>query len=367
MSCKEDEPVPVVEPPASFAMGVDLSYVNQIQDFGGKYKDNGVEKNPYQIFAERGATVARFRLFHNPAWTKTVYGTAGTQLYNDLGDVMAGIEIAKQQGMDVLLDFHYSDSWADPGKQVIPKAWENQPFAAVKDSIYNYTFSTLSKLNARGLLPEMVQIGNEINCGMVHPIGNVCSGVSWEKLTELLNSGIKAVRDIEKAEGKKIKVLIHVAEPEKVTQWFTSATNAGLNDFDVLGFSYYSHWSTIPLNRIALNVRNFKLVFKKEVMILETAYPWSLENADSYANIFGSSSLEAGYEPTVDGQRQYLIDLVQQVKDGGGTGVFYWEPAWISSRMKDLWGTGSSWENNALFDFSGNAHKGMDYMKFDYK
>jgi len=353
--------------PSDFVIGADLSYVNQILDHGGIYKDDGVEKDPYQIFEDKGTTTARFRLFHNPQWIKQAYVNENKQLYHNYDDVALGIQRAKDQGMEVLLDFHYSDIWADPANQEVPAAWEGENFEAVKDSIYDYTYSMLSKLNADGLLPEMVQIGNETNSGMVHPYGEVYRDATWQKLGELINSGISAVRAIENETGEEVQVMLHIAQPENVSYWFGQITNAGgVEDFDVVGFSYYTPYSDVPLNEISTYVESFRNNFEREVMILETAYSWTFEGADDYSNLFYTESLVEGFPATQEGQRDFMIELVNQVKEGGGSGVFYWEPAWITSNMKDLWGTGSSWENNALFDFQGNAHIGFEYMSHDY-
>lgn len=360
---QEDDPVT----PSQFVMGADLSYVNQILDHGGIYKDEGVEKNPYQILADKGATTARFRLFHNPQWIKQAYGDENKQLYHNFDDVALGIQRAKEQGMEVLLDFHYSDIWADPASQEAPAAWDGESFEAVKDSIYEYTYVTLSKLGEAGLLPEMVQIGNETNSGMVHPYGEVYGNATWQELGELINSGISAVREIESETGEEIKVMLHIAQPENVSYWFDQITGVGgVEDFEVVGFSYYTPWSEVPLNEISSYVENFRTDFDREVMILETAYSWTMEGADDYNNIFSSESLVEGYPASKEGQRDFMIELVNQVMEGGGSGVFYWEPAWITSDLQDLWGMGSSWENNALFNFEGNAHLGFDYMSYDY-
>lgn len=358
---------PPTEKTSDFVMGADLSYVNQILDKDGEYKVDGKVENPYKIFSNKGTTTARFRLFNNPDWIKDIYGEE-SQLYHEIEDVTFGIQQAQEQGMSVLLDYHYSDIWADPGNQEAPKAWQGKNLETVKDSIYEYTYNTLQYLYERDAIPEMVQIGNENNCGVTHPYGNICGSTSWSYFGELLNSGIQAVRDIENETGVEIKVMLHVAQPENVTNWFNKVIEEGqVTDFEVVGFSYYTQWSDIPLSRISAFVENFRLIYEREVMILETAYPWTLENADSYGNIFGEQSLVNGYLATKEGQRQFMIDLVQEVIDGGGQGVFYWEPAWITSNMKDLWGTGSSWENNALFDFEGNAHIGFDYMSYEYE
>lgn len=359
----DDEPVT----PTSFVMGADLSYVNQILDHSGTYKADGVETDPYEIFANKGTDVVRFRLFHDPQWIKEAYNDPEKPIYHDLDDVALGIQRAKEQGMQVLLDFHYSDIWADPAHQEVPEAWAGESFEAVVDSIYDYTYETLKTLNDQGLLPEMVQIGNETNTGMVHPYGEVYGDANWQELGQLINSGIDAVRDIESESGEEIIVMLHIAQPENVGFWFDQVTTAGaVEDFEIVGFSYYTPYSDVPLEEISDHVATFKNDYNREVMILETAYPWTLEGADDYGNIFYTESLVDGYPTTQEGQRDFMIELVKEVKDGGGSGVFYWEPAWITSDLKDLWGTGSSWENNALFNIEGNAHAGFDYMSYDY-
>lgn len=353
---------------APFVMGADLSYVNQILDHGGIYKSDGIETDPYEIFANKNTDVVRFRLFHNPQWVKEAYDDPEKPLYHDLDDVTLGIQRAKDQGMQVLLDFHYSDIWADPANQEVPEAWVGESFEAVVDSIYAYTYQTLKILDDQELLPEMVQIGNETNTGMVHPFGEVYGDASWQELGTLINSGIRAVRDIENESGENIMVMLHIAQPENVTYWFDQVTTAGaVEDFEIVGFSYYTPYSDVPLEEISDYVAIFKNAYNREVMILETAYPWTLEGADDYGNIFYTESLIDGYPASQQGQRDFMIELVREVKTGGGSGVFYWEPAWITSNLKDLWGTGSSWENNALFDFEGNAHTGFEYMSYDYE
>lgn len=361
-----DEPVESTAD-TDFIMGADLSYVNQILDHGGVYKLDGEEQDPYKLFADKGTTSARFRLFKNPEWTRELYSDDATQIYNGVDDVTEGIQRAKAEGMSVLLDFHYSNRWADPAHQEVPEEWVDIGFDAVKDSIYSYTYDTLMHLNEQNALPEMVQVGNENNCGMVHPYGEVCGETSWSDLGELFNSGITAVRDVEAETGSNIELILHVAQPENVGYWFDHIINNGnVTDFDIIGISYYTPWSNVSISQISDSIAEFRNDYSRDVLILETAYPWTLENADSYGNILGSNSLIEGYPATREGQRRFMIDLVQEVKDGGGIGVFYWEPAWITSNMKDLWGTGSSWENSALFDFEGNAHEGFHYMRAEY-
>src|SRR5687768_4575905 len=149
-----------------FYFGVDLSYVNEMEDCGAAYRVNGVDTDPYKIFEEHGANLVRLRLWHTPSWYDDL--NDGIR-YSDFNDVRLSIMRAKAEGMDVLLDFHLSDTWADPSHQVIPAAWlpvvDNLP--ALQDSVYNYIYSTLGKLATEGLLPEIVQIGNETNKGIL--------------------------------------------------------------------------------------------------------------------------------------------------------------------------------------------------------
>src|SRR5674476_78074 len=352
--------------PSEFVMGADLSYVNQILDQGGVYKDSGNIKDPYLIFGNYGANVIRFRLFYNPTWTKTIYGASGTQLYNDYADVKKGISKSKAAGMQVCLDFHYSDTWADPSKQQKPATWDTLTrMPVLADSVYNYTFRILNNLGINGLMPEYVQIGNEINPGLLLPQGNRWNG-NEANMMLLLNSGIRAVRDAGASNSIKPKIIIHIAQPENVDAWFNGLAVKGLIDYDIIGISYYYLYSTVSINDVSTYISQIRVKYNKEVMIMETAYPWTPGDADSYRDISNSSKLVPGYSASADGQYNYLITLTKKIIDGGGKGIFYWEPAWITSNMKDQWGSGSSWDNHTLFDYQGSVIKGMNYMTRHY-
>jgi arabinogalactan endo-1,4-beta-galactosidase len=384
VGCKKEDKVPgensgtdttSVTKKDTFYFGADLSYVNQILDHGGRYKNGNTTASPYQIFKEHGANLVRVRLWHQPTWTKEVYGASGQQLYHDLNDVEKTIRLAKAQGMEVLLDFHYSDIWADPDKQEVPKAWKDiKEITVLKDSVYQYTHKTLSYLQSKNLMPEIVQLGNEINCGLFYtnavtgfPTSNGCNG-EWQRLGEVLNSGIKAVRDVTASSSIKTKIALHIADPKHVEWWFDQIGNVQVRDYDIIGFSYYPLWhTTVKVDQISDYVSKFRTKYNKKVMILETAYPWTSGSNDAYTNLFGSQTPIAGYPFTVQGQLDLLKTLTQKIKDGGGIGIVYWEPAWISSSMKDLYGTGSAWENVTLFDFNGAVLPNIDYMKYSYK
>ncbi|MBS3807915.1 MAG: glycosyl hydrolase 53 family protein [Bacteroidales bacterium] len=351
--------------PDEFVMGADLSYVNQILDHGGTYRDSGKIKDPYRIFAGHGANVVRLRLFHTPRWTGEIYGEGTQPIYHHFEDVKIAIERARAEGMDVLLDFHYSDNWADPHKQNPPEAWESLDLETLRDSIYQYTFQTLEKLEEEGLMPEYVQTGNEINPGFVLPKGSRWDG-NKENFVYLMNGAIQGVRDAARSSSVDPQIILHVAQPENVSNWFQGLKKAGLSDYDIIGFSYYYIWSEVPVEEVSKYVGSFRKNFGKKVMILETAYPWTTGYADDYNNISDTSKLHPDYPATPEGQKAYMQKLTQEVIDGGGQGVFYWEPAWITCNIKTQWGTGSAWEHHALFDFEGNTLPGMDYMTHSY-
>ncbi len=348
--------------PDDFVMGADLSYVNEILDHGGVYRDSGLTEDPYAIFAQYGAGAARFRLFHTPQWTSELYD--GGPMYHHFDDVLQGIRRAKEQGMRVLLDFHYSDNWADPAKQVPPAAWQDLDPQTLGDSIYNYTFSTLKKLDDKGLMPEYVQVGNEINPGFLLPHGDRWDNTN--RFVSLINRAMTAVRDAATDSDTQTRLILHIAQPENAAGWLEGLESEGLDDFDIIGLSYYYIWSELRLDELGDKLLELRQQYDNDIMILETAYPWTLDNADDYPNIMDVDKIVPHYPATEEGQYKYLKKLVQEIMDGGGKGIFYWEPAWISSEAKTQWGTGSAFDNNTLFDFDGNVLKGMDYMTFDY-
>jgi len=339
--------------------GADLSYVNELEDCGAVYRKAGLMKDPYQIFAESGANVVRLRLWHSPQWTE----------YSTLEDVRKSMRRARDSGMKVLLDFHYSDDWADPGDQLIPAAWaDTRDVDELAQHVYQYTLDVMRSLSADGLLPAYVQVGNEINTEMLldKKIPED-TAINWNRNVLLLNAGIQAIRDFSSETDFAPELMIHIAQPEYVEPWLNDAVAAGILDFDLIGVSYYPKWSVTPFTDIEAEVRRFKTKFDKEVVVVETAYPWTLESNDNAPNLLGEDSLIDGYPATVDGQRRFMIDLMQAVVDGGGLGIVYWEPAWISSDCTTRWGHGSHWENATLFDFrNAELHEGSDFLGYEY-
>ena len=344
-------------------LGADLSYVNEIEDNGGSYKDSGARKDPFLIFHNHGCNTVRVRLWYNPTWKDT---TAG-KLHSDLADVEKTIQRAKAQGMAVNLDFHYSDTWADPGKQITTVAWQGLAITPLSDSVYQYTLRVLNELKSKNLTPEMVQVGNETNGGMLFPVGQVVNN-DWTNFGILLNSGIKAVRDFSTTSSIKPKIILHVAKPENAGWWEGNIiSNAKVSDFDILGISYYYVWSNLTsLSQLTSTISSLKTKYGKDVMIVEANCPWTNGNADTYNNVISGDVPFGGYAVSKDEQYRFMKDLIQAVIKGGGSGVMYWEPAWITSSMFDSYGKGSSYENCALFDFAGNTLPAIDFMNHAY-
>ena len=343
----------------TFYLGADFSYTNEMEDCGAVFTENLQSKDPYLIFNEHHANIARFRLWHTPDWTN----------YSNLTDVIKSIGRAKSAGFAVLLDFHYSDTWADPGNQQIPAAWnEITDLNILADSLYNYTYNTLSQLHSLGLLPEMVQIGNEINGNILLKTGEPLFPLNWTRNKLLLQHGVDAVEAINQTFGTEIKTIIHIAAPENAVWWFNEAKNNGFTSYDIIGVSYYPGWSDNDMRRAAEIVGQLKAVHGKEVMVVETGYPWTLDWADNMGNILGSSNLLKVFNSVASKENQlaFLTEFSYLVKENGGLGVIYWEPAWVSTGCTTPWGTGSSYENATFFDFDYNLHQGINFLDYNY-
>jgi arabinogalactan endo-1,4-beta-galactosidase len=343
-----------------FYVGADLSYVNEMEDCGASYYDQGKKQDPFTLFAKKGADLVRVRLWHNAEWTK----------YSDLDDAEKTLRRAKENHMKTLLDFHYSDTWTDPEKQFIPKAWAQiSDTNELAKALYDYTTATLTALDAKKLLPDMVQVGNETNIEILQQEKTLVHGIpNWQRNAQLLNSGIKAVRNYSKKVNKPIQIVLHIAQPENALWWFKQASEQGVNDYDIIGLSYYPQWSTYKLPELPDAIKTLKNTYKKEVMIVETAYPWTLQNFDRADNVLGEKAVQPDYPASAKGQLLYLLTLTQLVKAAGGMGVIYWEPAWVSTRCKTLWGRGSHWENASFFDATrhNNALPAFLFFSADY-
>jgi arabinogalactan endo-1,4-beta-galactosidase len=335
----------------SFYFGADLSYVNEMEDCGASFNINGIAADPYQIFKDNGANTIRLRLWHTPSWYDILNDG---QRYCDFEDVKRSIMRAKAEGMQVLLDFHLSDNWADPSKQVAPTAWTSvlDDLPVLQDSLYNYIYTTLDELASENLLPELVQIGNETNKGILLSQEDNDNGwmLDWARNSALFNTAISAIRDIEALHEVEIRAAIHIADPSSVSWYIGQFIGHGVVDFDIIGMSYYWQWHDDTFEEVGGVIASLKDMYpEKEIMIFETAYPWTTSNADGANNLLAETY--PGYTPfNPANQRAWLVDLAQKAIDHGVTGMFYWEPAWVSTDCRTQWAKGSSWDNATFFD-----------------
>jgi len=338
---------------AIFYLGADLSYVNEMEDCGAIYKNSeNEETDVFEIFKNAGTNLIRVRLWHNPTWTN----------YSNLSDVKKTIQRIKNNNMNVLLDFHYSDTWADPTKQEIPLAWESNlnNDSILGDLLYNYTYSTLSDLNNLGLLPEIVQVGNEIN-PMILQKGDLQWPIDWDRNSFLINKGIEAIRTFSSDHNTDIEIMLHIAQPENAVWWFDQANSNGVVNYDWIGISYYPAWSQYDLSNLEGVLSDLITTYSKKLMIVETAYPFTLQNIDNANNILDSNAILPNYPPTQQGQLDYLLKLKEVISNSGGSGLVYWEPAWVSTNCNTQWGTGSHWDNATLFDHDYKATRGLEF------
>lgn len=328
-----------------FIQGVDLSALMEVEENGGVFIEKHVPKDVLLLFKTHGINFVRLRIWHTP-----VSG------YNNLEKTLQMAGRVKAAGLKLLLDFHYSDTWADPGHQLKPVAWENLPYESLKDSVYQYTSRVITALAKNGTPPAMVQVGNEITCGILWDDGRICdfldTQAQWSRLAGLLKSGIRGVRQASCCEDS-IDIMIHIDRggDNAGSRWFFDHLLKQQVDFDVIGLSYYPWWHG-TLKDLSSNVNDLATRYGKKIIVAETASPWTLDWFDDTHNIVGDpGQLLPGYPASVEGQKQFIIrlaDILKNIPEKKGMAFFYWAQDWISTPQK-----GSPWENMTLFDFSG--------------
>lgn len=320
---------------ATYAIGADVSFLAQAEANGTVFKDDGVAKPGLEILKDHGYNWIRLRLFHTPA-------NSPTPLPNDLAYTIALAQQARALGFKFLLDFHYSDTWADPGKQFTPAAWKDLTHEQLVEAVFTYTRDTIAAFREAGVMPDMVQNGNEITNGMLWPDGKLPD--NWDNFADLVRAGINGV-DAGRGNLPRPKIMVQVESSGNVakTKAFFDALFARGIDCDVLGQSYYPWWHGSPLDlRETLNF--MARTYRKEVMVVEAAYCW---RPTEYRNH------PAPFPETPEGQREYLEtvhEILLQVPDGLGTGVFWWEPM-VAQRP----GGAGGLRNRGMFDDEGNA------------
>lgn len=348
---------PAASPRGGLYLGADLSYVNEMEDCGAVYRLHGRPIDPFKLLSQEGGTIVRVRIWVNPTWTK----------YSNYADAMKTIRRAHAAGLQALLDFHYSDDWADGGKQIAPAAWANLGNDQQVKALHDYTFDTLRRLDADHAMPEMVQVGNETNPEL---LGGKVPGqpINWERNAKLLNAGIHGVQEAGRAGSIAPRIMLHIAQPENILPWFDAATKAGVKGYDLIGISYYKKWSKYSPAQLKATIAEAKRRYGKDVIVVETGYPFTLEGADAANNLLGADALIPGFPATPAGQRRFMVDLTQLTIDAGGIGVVYWEPYWVSTKCGTRWGHGSDWENATWFDYRKHeALPAFEFLRHDYR
>lgn len=293
---------------SDYAIGADLSFLMQAESHGKVFRDNGVAKPGLEIFKDHGYNWIRLRLFHTP-----------TDLPNNLDYTIALAKAAKKLGFHFLLDYHYSDTWADPGKQFLPKAWEGMSHAQLVKAVLEYTKQTITAFRDAGVPPDMVQIGNEVINGMLWPDGRLPG--NWDNFADLVKAGIAGV-EAGIGDAPHPRIMIHIDRGgDKIrTRDFFDKLHSYNVKYDVIGQSYYPWWHG-SLNDLRENMFFMAREYKKDIIIVEAAYNWMPAEYRKRPGPFPESP---------DGQKQFLEEVnrvVQETPDDLGKGVFWWEPA----------------------------------------
>ena len=368
-----------------FYRGMDASAVLALENSGVKYYNfDGEEQDVFLTLAQAGVNYIRLRVWNDP------YDENGNGYGGGNNDVAAAITLgqrATQYGMKVCIDFHYSDFWADPKKQFVPKAWEGMDIEEKSAALYNFTLESLTQILEAGVDVGIVQVGNEINNGM-------CGETDVANVRKLLTAGSKAVREVAASSGKDILVAVHYTNIDDMKKLDTLLTGLQVKeiDYDIVGLSFYPYWhgTMEDLKNAITHVRD---TYGKRVYVAENAYCYTSEDGDGSANsIKGTDDLAEGYSASVQGQANEVRDVCAAASEAGAEGVFYWEGTWIpvgpadadNSSIWEKYGSGwassyaggydpkdagqyyggSSWDNQAMFDFTGHPLASLNVFKY---
>ncbi len=356
---------------AEFIKGMDVSTIEEVERCGGRFYDNGQEGELLSILKRYGTNAVRLRLWNDPySETKKPYG-AGT---NDLAVTVRIAKRALAQGMQFLLDLHYSDFWTDPGKQIKPKAWAGYDDDQLEQAVYDYTCRVLLTLKKENAFPTMIQIGNEVTNGLLWPNAKM---PAYDNIARFISAGIRAARAVD----ANLPVMIHLdngGNNALYRDWFDHYMERG-EDFDIIGLSYYPFWHG-SLSDLADNMKDISERYQKDVIVAEVSMGYTMEDYQAYEKLadeerkgMATKAELAGkvpYPMTPEGQRKFMKEVMQVIRDvpnGRGKGFFYWEPAWLPvpgsgwatpeslAYIGDKGPCGNEWANQALFDYDGNA------------
>jgi arabinogalactan endo-1,4-beta-galactosidase len=343
----------LIVPPAAFAAtgprirGTDISFTLQEEAIGKVYRDGGVARPIEQILAARGSNYIRLRV-----WTAPPAG------YSTLRTALTLGRRAAQAGMKILLNLHYCDFWADPGKQPTPAAWAGQNLSTLSATVRAYTRDAVAAFARQGTPVSMVQVGNEITNGMLWPLGQIYrpDGEHFAEFATLLKAGIAGARE---AGAPSIMVHIDRGGDNGGSRYFYDRVLAQGAQFEVIGQSYYPFWHG-SLSALRGNLNDLSTRYGKDLVVVETSYPWTLNNGDSLGNFINSpSQLPDGsrFPATQAGQAAYFEELrnvLAAVPNGRGAGFFAWEPGWLPG-VGWAPNEGNPNDNLTMFDWSGNA------------
>lgn len=332
-------------------MGADISSLKKSEDMGGVYAyEDGIQADALKILHDHGMNYARIRV-----WVDSPDGYHGkTQL----------LEMAKRLKLNkikLLVDFHYADSWADPGKQPKPATWGNLDFEGLKKAVYDHTFDVCNSLKEQGMSPDMVQVGNEITNGMLWDDGR--NDMNFDNLAALLKEGYRAVKDC----SPETLVMLHLdngGKNEMYRWWFDSIIEREV-PFDLIGVSYYPYWHGTFAD-LQTNLNDIALRYDKDIIVVETSYAFTSEDDDNYENIIIDQE-KPGYPFSPENQARMLADImtiVRAVPNGHGLGIMWWDATWTAVEGNG-WDpfrptSGNNWENQALFDFDNRALPAMN-------
>lgn len=338
-----------------FIKGMDISSYQQMKDEGKVYYDLHNEPiDAMDLAKECQANYIRLRIWNDPSAQPASGGYCG------LEETIRTAKEIKKRGMKFLLDFHYSDWWADPATQTKPKAWEQDTVEELKEDIYRYTKEVLEALRENGVYPNMVQIGNEIRSGMLFPQGAI---PNWQNLADFVNAGIKAVRDITRVE--RIPVMIHLDQGGRYDyfkEWFDQIMEHGVTDFDIIGLSFYSFWHG-TFEDLKNTMEQLVSRYQKDLIIAETAYPYRKSKGAFFKE---PQEVAGGFEATEENQRkamELVMSITANISDKRGLGIFYWEPFTYGTEDENGWGNYMGFAKD-----DGSMSKGIDsYLKNPYE
>lgn len=326
-----------------FISAVDISRYPEISGTNPIfYGLDGTQNDFLNILKDNGVNTIRLRLWVHPI-----------NIHSGFNEVKQFSQVLKNKGFKIWLALHYSDTWADPGQQETPAQWQGLDLAALKDQVYDYTASVVSEIR-----PDYVQIGNEINSGILHPYGNILS--NYQNFISLIQEGSSAVR----ANSNHCKIILHFAGIENSDWFFNQVTSI---DYDIIGLSYYPIWHGKSLTNLKTTMQNLSTSHNKQVLIAETAYPFTLGWNDWTNNIVGLDEhlILPEYPATAEGQRAFIQDIGTITKElEKGIGFCYWGAdliSWKGSQATDA----SPWENQSLFDFQNKALPALQEFKND--